>query len=78
MEMDVAINKIRDSDFDLGVSEVLMKRTKTPKNPGFNMKIKDSELEAYFEPSTWSKQVKIDCVENALLPARHFYREYTD
>lgn len=27
MEMDVACNKIRDEDFDLGVSEVLMNRT---------------------------------------------------
>jgi enoyl-CoA hydratase len=40
MEMNVALNKVNDSDFELGVKEILMKPSKTSRlgfrpNPGF-------------------------------------------
>lgn len=55
-----------------------MKKNDVARNPGYDMNIKDESLDRYFEPSKWSQQIKLDCVENALLPARTYYQEYSD
>jgi len=49
MELNVALNKVEDSDFELGVREVLMKPTKISRlgmrpNPGFKTEVSDLEL----------------------------------
>ena len=53
MEMNVALNKVGDADFQLGVKEILMKPSKTSRlagrpNPGFNKEVSDTEVESYF------------------------------
>lgn len=82
MELHVAFNKIQDADFDLGVTEVLMK----PKVKGarekvaaaFKKNVNDSDLSKYFEESKWSKDINLGIVENALLPTRHYYQRFSD
>jgi hypothetical protein len=47
MELNVALNKVNDTDFKLGVEEILMKPSRTPRlvgrsNPGFQTDVSDS------------------------------------
>jgi len=44
----------------------------------FNKKVKDSDLDKYFEESKWSKEINVGIVENALLPTRHYYQRFSD
>jgi hypothetical protein len=82
MELNVAFNKIQDADFDLGVAKILMspkpKGAKGHADPGFEKKINDRDLDRYFEPTKWSKEVNVNIVENSLLPTRHFFRRFND
>lgn len=84
MELNVALNKVKDADFDLGVKRVLMKPIKggrvapRPKNPGFKMKVSDLEVDSYFQENAYASKIDLDIVENALLPTRHFYERFTD
>jgi len=51
-EVNVSLNKIMDKEFDLGVSEVLLKPnsqgTKDPVNPGFASNISAEQVNSYF------------------------------
>ena len=87
MELNVALNKANDSDFELGVKEVLMKRW--PKssgrtrlgarlNPGFEKDVSDAQVESYFAENKYAKDIDLDIVENALLPTRHFFERFSD
>jgi hypothetical protein len=44
----------------------------------FSKKVKDSDLDKYFEESKWSKEINVGIVENALLPTRHYYQRFSD
>lgn len=74
-EINVALNKIQDKEFDLGVSEVLLKphTPATPVNPGFAKNISADQVNSYFQPNKWTNEVKLDLVEKALLPTRFYY-----
>lgn len=86
MEVSVALNRIRDPDFIIGVEKVI--RAKTPfsngqkdkrKNPGFSKKkMTQSEIDRYFEPSEFSKKVNVGAVRHALLPTRHYFERFSD
>lgn len=83
MELNVALNKTEDSDFELGVKEVLMKPTKISRlgmrpNPGFKTEVSDLELESYFRENKFASKIDLDIVENSLLPTRHFFERFSD
>jgi hypothetical protein len=83
MEMNVALNKVNDSDFELGVKQVLMKPSKTSRlglrpNPGFKTGISPSEVESYFSENKHASKIDLDIVENSLLPNRHFFERFPD
>jgi len=83
MELNVALNKVEDSDFELGVREVLMKPTKVSRlgmrpNPGFKSLISDSEVDSYFRDNKFASKIDLDIVENSLLPTRHFFKRFSD
>ena len=82
MEVDVAMNMVRHENFDLGVSQVLMKPKSKGQafheNPGFKRDIVDSEIDAFFEPTPESKRVNVGAVKYALLPTKHFYERFSD
>jgi hypothetical protein len=52
LELNVAFNRIKDADFDLGVQEVIMKPkvkgAKHKKRPDWAPALNESELDAYF------------------------------
>lgn len=52
LELNVAFNRLKDDDFDLGVKQVLMtpkqKGSKHKKRPDWAPAFKESELDAYF------------------------------
>jgi hypothetical protein len=62
------------------VSEVLLKpHTPTePANPGFAKNISADQVNSYFQPNKWAKEVQLDLVEKALLPTRFHYEKFTD
>lgn len=73
-EVNVALNKIGDKEFDLGVSEVLLKPNSSKRvNPGFSTNISADQVKSFFAPNKWTEQVKLDLVEKALLPTRFYY-----
>jgi len=82
MELNVAFNRIKDHDFDLGVKKILLtpkkQGQKTHSNPGFAKRINDDALDRYFKPTEWSKQVNLNISENSLLPTRHYFRRFND
>lgn len=83
MELNVALNKVKDSEFELGVKEVLQKPSKTGRlgfrpNPGFKKEVSDKEVESYFEENKYAAKIDLDIVENSLLPTRHFFERFTD
>ena len=82
MEIDVAMNMVKHNDFDLGISQVLMKPKprgeSLRQNPGFEKDIQDSQIDRFFEPTPESKSVNVGTVQYGLLPTRHFYEEFSD
>jgi hypothetical protein len=77
-EINIGLNKIEDKDFDLGVSEVLMKPGKLGTRPKFDKDISDDRVNSFFEKNSHSKDVHLDIVENAMLPTRFYYEKYSD
>ena len=64
MELNVALNKANDADFELGVKEVLMKtRPRTQSggrlgarpNPGFDKDVTDDKVDSYFAENQFAK-----------------------
>jgi hypothetical protein len=86
MEVRVAVNRVSDPDFALGVEKVL--KTKTPyvdgkaakrTNPGFSKKkLNQGEIERYFDETPLTKKVNVGAVRYALLPTRHHFERFTD
>lgn len=58
-EINVSLNKIQDKEFDLGISEVLLKphTPATPVNPGFAKNISADQVNSYFQPNKWAKEI---------------------
>ena len=77
-EINVALNKIQDKEFDLGVSEVLMKPRTEAVNPGFAKNVSAEVVESYFQPNKWTQEVQLDVVEKAMLPTRFYYEKFSD
>ena len=80
-EITVALNKIGDSEFDLGVSEVLLKPHKpadAPINPGFALSVSADQVSSYFQHNKWSDEIQLELVEKALLPTRFYYEKFSD
>lgn len=83
MELNVALNKVADADFDLGVQAILMKPTRVSRfnalrNPGFKKRVSEQELDSYFSENSLAKEIDLKIVENALLPTRHFFQKFSD
>ena len=83
MEMNVALNKTGDEDFELGVSEILMKpqnasRLHSRPNPGFKKEVSDNLVNSYFAENKYLNQLDLGIVENSLLPTRHFFQNFSD
>lgn len=87
MELNVALNKAGDSDFELGVKEVLMKprarssggtRLGARPNPGFEKDVSDAQVESYFAENKYASGIDLGIVENSLLPTRHFFERFSD
>ena len=62
----------------MGVSEVLMKPGQDGSSPAFERNISDELVDSFFEKNPTSQNVKLDIVENSLLPTRHYYEKYPD
>lgn len=78
-EMNVALNKIQDKEFDLGVKEILLKPHKGEhKNPGFNNNVSDDQVLSFFEENKYKKDIEVGIVSNALLPTRFYFDKYSD
>ena len=83
MEANVALNKMQDGDFALGMREVLQKPSNHGKhikreNPGFSKQVTEEQLESYFAPNPLAARIDLDIVEKSLLPTRHFHDKFTD
>jgi len=83
MELNVALNKAGDADFEHGVKEVLMKpprgaRRGVRPNPGFQKDVSDDQVDSYFAENKHAGGITLDIVENALLPTRHFFERFSD
>lgn len=77
-EINVALNKIEDKEFDLGVKEVLMKPGTHGSSPKFNKNVSEDEVNSYFRPNRFTEAVELDIVEKALLPTRHYFEDWSD
>ena len=78
-ELNVALNKIEDKDFDKGISEVLMKPQKIGAlDPGFSKQVSEEQVKSYFQEHKQLKQVNLRVVEKALLPTRFYFEKFTD
>ena len=62
------------------MSEVLLKphTPSEPANPGFAKNVSADQVNSYFQPNKWTKEVQLDLVEKALLPTRFHYEKFTD
>ena len=79
MEKNVAMNKLKDKDFELGVREILMKPSKRGQgNPGFESQISDGLVDSYFQENARASAIDLDIVENSLLPTRHYFEQFPD
>lgn len=83
MELNVALNKVKDDDFALGVQQVLMKPNvysdhAKRANPGFSTDVSDDLVNSYFEENAFASKVDLDIVQGALLPTRHFFEKFAD
>jgi hypothetical protein len=47
-EINVALNKIQDSEFDLGIGEILLKPGQHGTRPQFKKNVSDDEVKSYF------------------------------
>lgn len=57
-EINVALNKIADKEFDLGVSEVLLRPNQQRRsNPGFASSVSQDQVKSYFAPNKWADQI---------------------
>jgi hypothetical protein len=57
-EINVALNKIQDSEFEQGVSEILLKPSPHPVNPSlFSKTVSDDQVASYFQPNKWTEEV---------------------
>lgn len=77
MELNVALNRIKDTDFALGVDKVLGSNRKT-KAPKFAKPASEAQLERYFAESPLAKKINVGAVRYALLPTRHHFERFTD
>lgn len=77
-EMNVALNKINDKEFDFGVREVLLKPKTNQKLPEFNKQISDDHVNSFFEEHPKKSSINVNIVSNALLPTRFYYNDYSD
>ena len=82
MELNVAFNRMQDSDFDLGVKVILGQSKKEGelyhRAPKWGPLLKDAELDRYFDENKFAKGIDLQVVENALLPTKIYYKKYTD
>lgn len=83
MELNVALNKVMDSDFEIGVKNVLMKpnaynNIDKRANPGFSMDVSDEKVDSYFQENELAGKIDLDIVEGSLLPTRHFFEKFAD
>lgn len=78
MEQNVSLNKIKDAEFDSGVSEILMKPRNNKGKPQFEKDVTDQKVESYFEENPHLHKIDLNIVENSLLPTRHFFEKYVD
>ena len=83
MELNVALNKVNDADFELGVKEILMKPSRTNRlgsraNPGFDKEVSEGLVDSYFEENQLASNIDLNIVENSLLPTRHFFNRFSD
>lgn len=78
MELNASLNKINDSDFEKGVTCVLLTAKENHVYPGFDRNVSDARAEAYLQENPLASQIDLDIVDNSLLPTRHFFEEYTD
>jgi phage tail sheath gpL-like len=53
-EINVSLNKIQDKEFDLGISEILMKPRSETANPGFAKNVSADQVNSYFSPNKWT------------------------
>jgi hypothetical protein len=74
-EINVALNKIMDKEFDLGISQVLFK---PHGKASFDQNVSDDHVNSYFMPNKFTDAVELDVVEKAMLPTRFYYREFSD
>ncbi len=77
-EINVALNKIQDAEFDQGVAQVLLKPGNSASPDMFSKKVSEQQVDSYFQPNKWSKEVQLDVVEKAMLPTRFYYEKYSD
>ena len=70
-EINVALNKIMDKEFDLGISQVLFKQGGTPAK--FDQNVSEDQVNSYFVPNRFADAVEMDVVEKAMLPTRFYY-----
>lgn len=82
MELNVGFNRLQDTDFDLGIKEVLgaprQQGAKFRNSPKWSAPLKESQIKRYFEENKYAKDIQLDVVENALLPTKDYYQKYTD
>lgn len=82
MELNVGFNRLNDPDFDLGCQSILFsskpKGAKWHKTPEWQRGFTESELNRYFEQNKLTEGVKLQVVENALLPTKMFYKRFSD
>lgn len=77
-EINVALNKIEDSEFDLGVSQVLLKPGKDGQRPRFSKDVPKDKVDSFYEKNKLTDAIQLNVVENALLPNRFYYKDYAD
>jgi hypothetical protein len=57
-EINVALNKIEDSEFEKGVYEILLKPSTHSVNPKlFAKTVSDDQVASYFQPNKWTEEV---------------------
>lgn len=78
-EINVALNKIQDNEFEMGVSEILLKPSGQPVNPKlFSKNVTDDQVASYFQQNKWTEEVQLDLVEKSMLPTRFYYEKFSD
>jgi hypothetical protein len=80
MELNASLNKVKDSDFEYGVSKVLLqKNSNNIEKPLFKRKnISNAQVDSYLQENPLSQRIDMDIVENCLLPTKHYFERYAD